>query len=323
MKTGNSNEMDAILYDVQSGDNLSSIIKSYHGTITLQKQKQIIDTILLENPEIKNASLIYPGQILVMDIPAMNTPQPALITPTVVQGNKTLAQTVKTSLRTAPPAEKQMLSGLAPVMLGTGVTSLTMINHTFKSNAPLLSEMAENYNDYKANAKTRGQYDYKRQSLISRLKAKLGPTNYLLNGNKPPNEILRISRKKGQTPTHVITRQASQMKTLSKLASRGGVVLSAAGLGVACHEMANTNDKQKKNEILVESLGGLVGGAASGLVVSVLFIGTPIGWVAALAIGVGSVATSYVTGQLAKNTYTTYGSHIDLASITHANELCR
>ncbi len=193
----------------------------------------------------------------------------------------------------------------------------------FSPYQPLLSEMAENYNDYKANAKTRGQYDYKRQSLISRLKAKLGPTNYLLNGNKPPNEILRISRKKGQTPTHVITRQASQMKTLSKLASRGGVVLSAAGLGVACHEMANTNDKQKKNEILVESLGGLVGGAASGLVVSVLFIGTPIGWVAALAIGVGSVATSYVTGQLAKNTYTTYGSHIDLASITHANELCR
>jgi len=113
------------------------------------------------------------------------------------------------------------------------------------------------------------------------------------------------------------------MKNLSRMASRGGVVLAVAGLGVACHQIANTKNKQEKNEILVESLGGLLGGVGYGAAIFVIFTATPIGWVAALAIGVGSVATSYGTGQLIKNAYSMNGAHIDFASLTKINTLCQ
>jgi hypothetical protein len=200
---------------------------------------------------------------------------------------------------------------------------MMMVNQTFKSNTPLIAEIAENYNNYKADDLSKGQYDYRRKTLLNRLKAKLGPTNMLLNGGKSPHEVLRISRKKGSAPTQIMTQQINRMGRLSKLASRGGVVLSVAGLGVACHEIGNTDDKQQKNEILVESLGAVIGGAAYGGVVTVLLIGTPIGWVAALAIGVGSVAASYGFGAGFKYFYTTHGTHVDLASLTNVNLLCQ
>ena len=92
-------------------------------------------------------------------------------------------------------------------MLGTGTTGMMMINQTFTSNTPLLAEMVENYNDYKADMLSKGQYDYRRKTLLNRLKTKLGPTNILLNGSKSPNEVLRISRKKGSVPTQAMTQQ--------------------------------------------------------------------------------------------------------------------
>ena len=59
---------DTIFYQVKSGDNLSAIIKKYHGNISLEKQKNILHKILAKNPEIKNPNVIYPGQILALDI---------------------------------------------------------------------------------------------------------------------------------------------------------------------------------------------------------------------------------------------------------------
>jgi hypothetical protein len=185
--------------------------------------------------------------------------------------------------------------------------------------------MVENYNDYKANNLTKGQYDYRRNTLLNRLKTKLGPTNILLNGTKSPNEVLRISRKKGSLPTQTMTQQINRMNRLSKIASRGGIVLSVAGLGVACHQISNTDNNQTKNEILVESLGGLGGGIVFGAMsaLTVMLMATPVGWTAALVIGAGSVLSSYGAGQLAKNVYSTSGTHIDLASATKVAELCK
>ena len=113
------------------------------------------------------------------------------------------------------------------------------------------------------------------------------------------------------------------MRNLSRLASKGGVVLSVVGLGVACHEIASTDDKQQKNEILVESMGGVGGGILFGAVVTVLLVGTPVGWVAALAIGVGGVAASYGSGVALKEFYSIYGSHVDIVSGTKINEICK
>jgi len=325
MLLGKDLNNDTIFYQVKSGDNLSTIIKRYHGNISSQQQKSILKKILVDNPEIKNPNVIYPGQVFVMDIPQHYCAVPGLPKAPVIQTDEQVAKVLKQILQKTTPQENGLFSAIAPIMLGTGSSSIMMIDQTFKSNAPLVSEMAENYNDYKVDKLTKGQYDYRRKTLLNRLKVKLGPTNFLLNGSKSPNEVLRISRKKGSVPTQTMTQQINRMGTLSKLASSGGVVLSVAGLGVACHQIANTDDQLQKNEILVESLGGVVGGAAYGMVatLTVMLMATPVGWTAALVIGIGSVVSSYGAGQLTKNYYLANGAHIDLASATKVNELCQ
>ena len=321
----NSTNIDTIFYDVKSGDSLSSIIRMYYGRVTLQQQKKIIENIMLENSEIKNPNLIHPGQTLVIDIPQQYCAIESLPVPSVIQVDKETEKTLKETVKKATPQEMKLMSALAPVMLGTGATSMTMIKQTFQSNAPLLGEMAENYNDYKADKITQGQYNYRRRKIISKFDSKMGPIYRLLNGNKTPSELLRISRKKGIAPTHIINNQAKRMNSLAKLASRGGTVLTVAGLGVACHQIASTDDKQKKNEILVESLGGLGGGILYGFGVSavILLMATPVGWIAALAIGVGGAAASYGSGFLAKRFYTLHGTNIDFATMTNVNTICR
>ncbi len=316
----NRTDLNTVIYQVSPGDNLSRIIQRYYGNISPQKQKSLIQQIMLDNPNIKQAHLIYSGQQLQLNVPSLYAPYPA---PVITEVDSPTLKTLSDNLEQAPPAEKKLQSALAPILLGSGATGMTLIKQTFSSNTPLLSEIADNYNAYKADNISKGQYDYRRKKMIQQLNTKLGPLQRLLNGHQPLGEVLRISRKKDTAPNHVMHQQAKQMSTLAKAASRGSVVLSAVGLGVACHQMANTDNAQKKNEIMVESLGGLLGGAVLGAIVTVVFIGTPVGWVAALAIGVGSVATSYGFGVGAKKAYTKFGSHIDFATLTHANELCR
>ena len=322
MPAEQASDFDTIFYDVHAGDSLSGIIKKYYGSVTPPRRKDMISKILLENPEIKNPNLIYPGQILVIDIPQGYSAIPGHLTmPTVAVDNETI-DTLKDNLSKAPPEERRLVSALAPISLGSGATTLDMIKHTFKSNTPLLADMAENYNDLNADKVTKGQYDYRRRSLISKLKSKLGPTSRLLYGSRSPNEVLRISRTKGRAPTHIIKHQANRMRNLSRLASKGGVVLSVVGLGVACHEIASTDDKQQKNEILVESMGGVGGGILFGAVVTVLLVGTPVGWVAALAIGVTGAVASFTSGKVAGHIYTTSGSKVDFVNDLGINRIC-
>jgi hypothetical protein len=327
MLLGKDTNYDTIFYQVKPGDTLSAIIKQYHGNISSQQQKSVLDKILADNPEIKNPNIIFPGQTFALDVPQNYCAFPGLPKAPVIQVDEQVAKVLKQTLQKTTPQENNLFSAIAPVMLGTGVTSMAMINQTFKTNTPLVTEIAENYNDYKADKITKGQYDYRRKTLLNRLKTKLGPTNFLLNGSKSPNEVLRISRIKGNVPTQAMTQQINHMSRLSKLASRGGIVLSVAGLGVACHQMANTGDSQQKNEIFVESLGGIAGGAAYSVAatatIAVFFVATPIGWVAALAIGAGSVVAGYTGRVIARNVYDAYGNKIDLASLAGASQLCK
>ena len=94
---------------------------------------------------------------------------------------------------------------------------------------------------------------------------------------------------------------------------------------MACHEIASTDNVQKKNEILVESLGGLTGGVAFGFAtgVTLLIMATPVGWVGALIIGIAGAGFSYGTGLSAKKLYSTYGTSIDFASATKISAICQ
>lgn len=226
--------------------------------------------------------------------------------------------------QTASADERRLLTVLAPWLLGAGASKLTMIEKTFATNTPTLNEMVANYEDYKANKISKGQYDYRRSKLIGQLKTNLGPTSTILNGTKNPSEVLRISRSKGTVPTQPISQQISRMNKLSKVASKGGVALSVVGLGVACHQIAHTDSQREKNEILVESVGGLAGGVLYGLAatIGVALMATPVGWVGALVIGVGGAVAGVAGGKITGHIYDTRFNRVDFASKTGVTQMC-
>jgi len=317
---------DTILYRVKPGDSLNKVINHYFGTVSSQKRNQLIDDIVRKNSSLKNPNIIHPNQLLQIDIPSQYCAAPLAnkITP-LINIDKEHLKSLQNQYGVANPKERSLLSALTPIMLGTGAASITMIDKTFKTNGPIVANLAELYNDFKTGKISKGQYDGRRKKILSKLKNKLGPTNLLLNGTKPLNEVIRISRKKGKKPTKNISQQVKRMGKLSKLASRGGVVLSIAGLGVSCYQIANTEDKAKKNEILAESLGGIAGGLVYGAAatLAIVIMATPVGWVGALVIGIGGALTGAGTGYAAKKWYTTSGTNVDFTKITKVNQLCR
>jgi len=322
MKAKNLANYDTILYRVRAGDSLSKIIKRYHGTVSAQQQKDLISQIQADNPSVTNPNSIFIGQMLQISIPphSMTTASPPGATPTL-SINKQVLQPLQNVWQNATPQQKSLLSALTPVMLGVGAAGITMVKQTFIANAPLLTKMVQNYESYKAGDISKGQYDYRRKNFVAKLKTRLGPLRRALNAAQTQSEVLRISRTKGRVPTQNITQQIVRMNKLAKYASHGGVVLTIAGLGLACNDIANTNDVQEKNEILVESLGGVFGGVLAGAAIMVMF--TPVGWVGALVVGVGGAVGGYGIGKGASTMYDTFGNKIDIASATGVSGLCK
>lgn len=115
------------------------------------------------------------------------------------------------------------------------------------------------------------------------------------------------------------------MSGLSKVASRGGVVLSVAGLGIACHEIAHTESRDRQNEILVESAGSVAGGLlyALGAGIALTVIATPVGWVGALVVGAGGAASGYGGSILSRRFYDRHGRHVDFVEETGIDTVCR
>ncbi len=129
---------------------------------------------------------------------------------------------------------------------------------------------------------------------------------------------------KAVAPTESIERQIGKMHKLSTVASRGGVALSVVGLGIACNQIANTDNQHEKNEIFVETVGGLAGGAgfAFGAAVTLFFVTTPVGWIAALAIAAGGVLSSYAVGSYARKLYDRNGNEVDFVGMTGVDAIC-
>ena len=315
-------QLDTIAYHVQPGDSLSRIINRYYGAVSPQKRQTIIQQIQRDNPRVSNPNHIVPNQLLFIDIPPQYcanlseewaTPKLNL--------SKQQIKPLQQHWNSASPNERSMLSQVAPIMLSTGNASLFAIKTSFQSNAPHLQTLVNLYEDYKANKLTKGQYDYRRRKAINTFENRLGPLRNILSRQKSHRQILRISRKRGRPLTGNITQHIKHMNRISKFASNGGAILTVASVGLACREIANTDNTLEKNHILVESLGSVFGGTAFGL--SLLVITTPIGWIAALVIGAGAVASSYAGGQAFKSLYDSFTDKKDIVNTLRVSSLCR
>lgn len=302
-----------------------ALSNNYYGKTPHARLQSLVEQAQADN-KLNSPNLIFPGRLLKIKVPRQYcaAPQSFPFGPIVLNNDDSWFFQLNHGWQSASVEQRSMSSALAPWLLGTGSSKLMMIEKTFATNTPVLGEMVSNYEDYKADKITKGQYDYQRRKLIGQLKANLGPTRAILQGTKNPSEVLRISRTRGTVPTQSISQQISRMNTLSKIASNGGVALSVVGLGLACQQIAHTDSQREKNEILVGSAGGLAGGVLYGLTATaaIAIMATPVGWVGALIIGVGGALAGVAGSKITGHIYDTRFNHIDFASETGIAHIC-
>ncbi|WP_111641127.1 LysM peptidoglycan-binding domain-containing protein [Marinimicrobium alkaliphilum] len=317
-----------LAYEVQPGDSADQIINRYYGPVSQLRKAEIKDKIASLNPHLSSVTALPPGQLIMLATPKQYCAVPAnferIIEAEAAPGKHPWFHQLNDEWRSMDRAERDLAYHVSPYMAGAGAASLAMMNTTFRTNAPLVGEIASLYESYRSGDLSKGQYDYRRRVALRTLSEKLGPTQSLLYGGRPPGEVIRINRQSGVSSTATIDREMRRMTGLAKTASRGGIALSVVGLGVACHDIASAATRQEKNEILVQSGGSITSGLAYAVVsgVALLLIATPVGWVGALTIGLGGAIVSYGGGAVARKIYDRNGSQIDFVEKLGVDHVC-
>ncbi|WP_276680279.1 LysM peptidoglycan-binding domain-containing protein [Thalassolituus oleivorans] len=317
-------DRDIQLHQVQAGETLSKIIVRYHGNLQADVLQSLISETMAANPQIKNPDLIYSGQLLQIPIPAsyvstetwsykppiLKDLQPDYLGPVCRDWNK------------ATPQERSMMPSLIDVSLATASAMAGGADALLNSNKSLISKIAVSYEQYKQGAISKNQYDYIRKQSIDKLSENMKSTTRLFTGDKSVKEVLRISRTKGTVPTANIKYAASKIGDYGKAAAKGGLVLSAISLADSCKTIATTNSIKDRSIVLVEGLSSTISGIAAGTAVSLILALTPVGWVAAIAIGIAIAAGAYATGKIAGSVYQYMGEG-NIADTTGITNVCR
>lgn len=190
-------------------------------------------------------------------------------------------------------------------------------------NISLIEEVGNLYAQYKSGQISRGQYDARRALRLDQLSQNIGPIERLLFGDQTPRQAIRIARGGGVPATHNITSNANRLRRLSSYGKYGGYVLGGVGVAASCMQIGDTDDRQEKNEIFVETVTSTVMGGLAGIAVGAFLVSNPVGWGTALVLAAGSAAASYGAGVASRRAYTVWGDEVDFVSGMGVDSICR
>jgi len=193
---------------------------------------------------------------------------------------------------------------------------------TGAGNASLIQQVGTAYEQYKNDKLTQSPYTKQRKLLLDQFSDNTRVFQRFLFNGETASEAIRITQQKALPATNRITSNVAKLNNLSKLAKGGGVLLAGMGGAIACNNIGNTEDRQEKNEIFVEFLGGTAGSGIAGFALAVFFVSSPVGWTAALAIGGASVAAGWAGGKLGKAFYDHKLQSYDLVANTGLDKWC-
>lgn len=329
-------------YRINAGDSLSMIMAKFYGVGPRSPNyNKFLNQILSLNPHIKDPSLIRSGSLLRLMAASNPTKTPTLSMPVYDPISRPF---LSPSAPMCPaeygpesfvlndvPAHDEldfwMLSWLAEnsnyLVIPGSILTGTQGNLLSGGNIHLIEQISDLYAQYKTGGMTKSQYDYRRRVLLNQFKNNMGPFERFLFGNKTSHEAIRIARGGGVPATQNIVRHADHLKRLASYGKYGGYVLTGVGVAASCMQIADTDSRQQKNEIFVETVAstsiGLLGGAAIGI----FLVSNPVGWGTALVLAAGSAAVSYSSGRLARRAYTSYGKEVDFVSGVGVDSVCR
>jgi hypothetical protein len=267
------------VYPVEAGDNLTKIIRSYYGIASSDLRFDMaMAHVLYFNPEIKDPNKIYVGQLLRLppvdenedpkpycEVKQEFTPNytaqysPAVARAVGVGGLTQIAQSIPKD-----PQEREMFRALAwlhqnydYLSIATGTGFNTWGNLVSDANRALILQVEVLYRDYKAGLISQNQYNYRRQLALKQFAERLGPFEKFLLKGKTAREAIRISRSKAIPATAKINFHATRLANMAQYAKHGGILLTAAGVGMGCYNISQTESRAKKNEIFCGDFGGI------------------------------------------------------------------
>jgi len=312
-------------YHVKNGDSLSAIIFKMFGYASSDSRYAgALAHIMSLNPQIKDPNRIVAGDMLRLGVipqakrvvkpsPIISPPKsPAFIT-------KNVAREDLDNYWALSWLEQNANFLTIPGGIAAGATG----NLMSPGNISLLKEVGDIYAEYKNGKITKGQYDYRRASVLNRFKRNVGPMEKVLFGNNTTHQSIRIARGGGLPATAHIARHSGRLNNLAKVSKAGGVVLIGVGLTASCMQIASTASSEEKNEIFVETIASTTTGLVAGLAIGVFLVSNPIGWGTALVLATGSAAVSYGMGKAARVSYDRFGNKVDLVSGTGVGKICQ
>lgn len=336
-----------VIYTVKQGDTLSQIISNFYDvTYGSDRYKSALALVSYHNKQITNPNLLQPKQVIRLMPMTPNSVGMCLASD---ENKKVLAEFSNRSNQFHPTLgdgldkykmyiptdaqEQEMFWALAWLQdeydflsigsVASGAALSTLGGLVNKNNTALIQEVERLYNQYKKGTLTKGQYDYRRQKALKAFAQRLGPFEKVLLKGQTARQALQISRSKAVPATANVTKNLDRLNKLSKLSSVGGVVLTAAGVGMGCYNIAQAQSNQEKNEIFVETVTSSIVSIGSGLALTAFLISNPVGWATILVLGTASAVGSYKAGKAFRDIYTTSGAKVDFVSMSGVDTICK
>jgi len=315
-----SNTQDLYFHHVQAGDTLSGIINRYFPGNAKHLDNHIKQA-LIDNPIIKNPDQIQPGQLITLRTTAPNmclTPIEPQETSQIKRLWQTMDINTQKAIKETSPIYNQLSLGLAG-----GGTALFTLNTTLTSNMSLLNGIPDAYHDYKQGNISKYEFDKIRKTKLNQYSNNIGPAikKIIYADNKVKNSF-KLPPGRSLNATKSMTQHMSKLTTISKAASKGGVVLAGVGLAASCYQISKTETLPEKNEIAVKAISSTVGGAFAGGIATLFLVGTPVGWGIILVVGVGSAVVAYGTGEVAGHLYKSQFSDTDIVNSLGISKVC-
>ena len=285
-------QLTSYQYTIRRGETLNGIIHKLYGIHPADKRFPAAKAFLLSlNPQISNPNRIFSGHIIRVDefpprqvITQSVKPQPVSSPSALLMAEKSTAGMCRgaplpqwqsgpqlrpssgpiRAIETKPQDQEALwaLSWLehnANLLTIPGAVLMGSLGHLNNAgNTQLITGIIDSYADLHNDKLTRGQYDYRRAKNIKLLQQRIGPMESLLFGRNTAPQALRIARGGAIPATSHLTRHADKMKRIASLSRSGGILLTGVGVMAACMQIAQTQDKKKKNEIFVATLASTV-----------------------------------------------------------------
>ncbi len=311
---------DLFFHHVVPGDTLSGVINTYYPG-NVNRLKQYIEQVMLDNPEIKNPDKIKPGQLIALrTVPSGMCVAP--IEPVETRKVKHLWSLMSTDNQKAVKKTAPIYNGLTLGLAGGG-SALFTLEKTLKSNMSFLSGVPDAYQQYKSAAISKYEFDKIRKLKLNQYTNNIGPMiNKAIYGENQLKNAFTLKPGRSLNPTRTMTQHLTKLSKISNAASKGGVVLAGVGLASSCYQISQAEAVTEKNEIAVKTIASTTTGVAAGAVATVLLVGTPVGWGIILAFGVGSALASWGVGEVTGHLYKSQYSDVDIVNTLGISKVC-